>query len=105
MDILVARESVGGAASDIVSADGGGWCAVGDRQRWTLDFGRGCRCSHNDGLVTLVCACLMDKYSWLAVRVDLCVAAANAANTHHAVYFEASDWALAAIGRPGSSAV
>jgi hypothetical protein len=47
----------------------------------------------------------MDKYSWLAVRVDLCVAAANAANTHHAVYFEASDWALAAIGRPGSSAV
>jgi hypothetical protein len=26
--------------------------------------------------------------------VDSRVAAANAANTHHAVYFEASDWSL-----------
>lgn len=65
-----------------VAVDAGVWSRVLAQQRRQL--------------VTLVCACLMDEHSLVAVRVDCCVAAANAANTHHAVYFEASDWALAA---------
>ena len=65
-----------------VAVDAGVWLRGLTQQRRQLD--------------TLVCACLMDEHDLLAVRVDLCVAAANAANTHHAVYFEASDWALAA---------
>lgn len=55
-----------------------------------------------------ICACLLDEARFVVVWVvDLQVAAANAANTHHAVYFEASDWALAQkqLVRPASSAV
>jgi len=65
-----------------VAVDAGVWSKVLTQQRRQL--------------VTLVCAWLMDEDDLLAGRVDWCVAAANAANTHHAVYFEASDWALAA---------
>jgi hypothetical protein len=58
---------------------------------------------------TRIRACLLEEASFVVVvwAVDLQVAAANAANTHHAVYFEASDWGLAQkqLVRPASSAV
>jgi hypothetical protein len=72
ISILNARESVGGAASDIVSADGGGWCAVGDRQRWTLEGLWLCVCSHSDeSILGQECACLMERAEPDRSGVDL----------------------------------
>jgi hypothetical protein len=48
----------------------------------------------------------MERVSPDRLGVDSRVAAANAANTHHAVYFEASDWSLGrsnwSASQPGS---